>query len=56
VIVEAEGPAEGIYTAIVPGSAPLAFTNPIFVDGDGDGSWTASGLPEPIPETIRGAR
>jgi len=56
VIVEAEGSAEDPYTAIVPGSNPLAFTNPIFVDADDDGRWTAPGLPERIPETIQRAR
>jgi hypothetical protein len=44
VTLEVEGPAEGIYAALYPGFAPFAFTNPIFVDADGDGAWTAPGL------------
>lgn len=44
VTVEVEGPAEGDYAAVLPGFAPFAFTNPIFVDADDDGVWTAPGL------------
>jgi len=44
VTVEVEGPAEGTYAAVLPGFVPFAFTNPILVDADGDGSWTAPGL------------
>jgi len=34
----------GFYTAIVPGAVPIAFTNPIFVDADGEG-FVGPGLP-----------
>jgi hypothetical protein len=30
----------GAYALIVPEYLPLGFTNPVFVDGDGDGAWT----------------
>jgi hypothetical protein len=49
IVVEAEGPAEGQYKAVLPGFTPLAFCNPIFVDADADGAWTPPGLPEPQP-------
>jgi hypothetical protein len=29
----------GAYALVVPEYLPLGFTNPVFVDGDGDGSW-----------------
>jgi hypothetical protein len=32
------------YALIAPGSAPLGFTNPVRVDADADGLWTAPGL------------
>ena len=51
VTVEVEGEAEGDYAALAPGFVPFAFTNPIYVDADGDGMWTAPGL-APIPATI----
>jgi hypothetical protein len=31
--------------AIAPGVWPTAFSNPFLIDGDGDGTWTAPGLP-----------
>jgi hypothetical protein len=34
----------GLYGDIVPGFVPLAFTNPIFLDRDGDGRFTPPGL------------
>jgi len=38
----------GLYTeAIAPGFVPAAFTNPIFVDVDGNGRFDAPGLPGP---------
>jgi hypothetical protein len=46
VTVELEGEPSEIYAARLPGFTPFAFTNPIFVDADGDGRWTA---PEPVP-------
>lgn len=29
----------GNFSKVYPNTQPIAFTNPIFVDGDGDGSW-----------------
>jgi hypothetical protein len=45
VTVEVEGSADATYSALLPKFAPFAFSNPIFVDADGDGSWTPPGLP-----------
>jgi hypothetical protein len=48
--------ALGTYSRVAPGYVPLAFTNPVRVDADGDGSWTpldparAAELAEPMPE------
>jgi hypothetical protein len=44
VTIEVEGPAQGVYAELYPGFTPFAFTNPIFVDADGDGAWAAPGL------------
>jgi hypothetical protein len=52
VTIEVEGPADDTYRAVLPHFTPLAFTNPIFVDADGDGAWSAPGLPPSLPETI----
>jgi len=56
VTVEVEGDASGAggarYRAVAPGFAPFAYTNPIFVDADGDGRWTEPGLTPPLPPTI----
>lgn len=52
VTVEVEGEPGEIYAAVAPGYTPFAFTNPIFVDADGDGRWTPPGLPDPLPVTI----
>jgi hypothetical protein len=36
----------GLYTEVLaPGFLPAAFTNPVYVDVDGDGNWSAPGLP-----------
>jgi hypothetical protein len=51
--VEVEGGADATFEAVNPGFRSFAFTNPIFVDADGDGEWTAPGLPATLPETIR---
>jgi hypothetical protein len=53
VTVEVEGPADARYLEIAPDFKPFAFTNPIFVDADGDGEWTAPGLPAIPPHSIR---
>jgi hypothetical protein len=38
-------PLGGAYGVVAPGYVPLAFTNPIRVDADGDGGWSPPGLP-----------
>ncbi len=52
VFSEVSGPAEGAYAAVLPGNIPFAFTNPIFVDADRDGTWTAPGLPQSAPPLL----
>ena len=38
----------GVYaTTIAPGFVPTAFTNPVFIDVDGNGRFDAPGLPSP---------
>jgi hypothetical protein len=44
VTVEVDGSPDDLYAAVLPGFAPFAFTNPIFVDADGDGAWAPPGL------------
>jgi len=44
VTIEVSGIASDDYTAVYPGFKPFAFSNPIFIDADGDGLWTAPGL------------
>jgi hypothetical protein len=41
VTVEVEGEPDALYSELLPGFTPFAFTNPIYVDADGDGKWTA---------------
>jgi hypothetical protein len=53
VTVEVKGEVDATFEALSPGFASFAFTNPIFVDADGDGKWTAPGLPASLPATIR---
>jgi len=52
VTVEVEGVPDETWSAVVPGFTPFAFTNPIFVDADGDGAWTAPGLPVRPPPAL----
>lgn len=52
VFVEVEGPISEPYATLLPGYTPFAFTNPIFVDADGDGVWRAPGLPDPAPPLL----
>jgi hypothetical protein len=52
VTVEVQGPATGLYRDVLPGFVPFAFSNPIRVDADGDGRFTAPGLPSQLPATI----
>jgi hypothetical protein len=52
VTVEVRGPLSADYAAVARGFEPFAFTNPIFVDADGDGSFSAPGLPDPPPPVL----
>ena len=52
VTVEVEGEPGDVYAAIARGATPFAFTNPIFVDADADGTWSAPGLPESLPAVL----
>ncbi len=52
VTIEVQGKAKGLYEDALPGFVPFAFTNPIFVDVDGNGRFDAPGLPETLPTTI----
>jgi len=52
VFVEVEGEPTDPYTEIFPGFVPLAFANPVFVDADGDGAWSAPGLPAKLPDVL----
>jgi hypothetical protein len=40
-------PQAGLYNIIAPGFVPLAFTNPIFIDADGNGRYDPPGIPSP---------
>lgn len=44
VTVEVHGKASEDYQAVYPGLVPYAFSNPIYVDFDGDGNWSPPGL------------
>jgi len=52
VTVEVEGEAAGLYAEAYPDFVPFAFTNPIFVDVDGNGAFDAPGLPNDLPTTL----
>ena len=52
VTIEVQGKAKGLYKDALPGFVPFAFTNPIFVDTDGNGRFDAPGLPKSLPSTI----
>jgi hypothetical protein len=41
-------PPGGLYNIIAPGFVPLAFTNPIFVDVDGNGRYDPPGMPSVV--------
>jgi len=43
--LEVSGEPSPDYAAVAPDFVPFAFSNPIFVDADGDGRFTAPGLP-----------
>jgi hypothetical protein len=49
VTVEVIGEPDATYAARLPGFTPFAFTNPVFVDADGDGKWTPE---QPLPALI----
>jgi len=44
VVVEVRGEPGAEYAAVYPKLRPYAFSNPIYVDADGDGIWTPPGL------------
>lgn len=44
VSVEVEGAPGEIYRAVLPDFRPFAFSNPVYVDADGDGRWTPPGI------------
>jgi hypothetical protein len=52
VVVEVEGAPDATWSALAPRFTPFAVANPIFVDADGDGAWTAPGLPEDPPPLL----
>ena len=52
VTVEAHGEADETYAAITHGYTPFAFSNPVFVDADGDGVWTPPGMSGELPPTM----
>jgi hypothetical protein len=52
VVVEVEGEPDPTWQALLPDFTPLAIANPIFVDADGDGTWTAPGLPDSPPPLL----
>jgi hypothetical protein len=35
-----ERPVDGFYPRVAPGHVPIGFTNPVRIDGGGDGRWT----------------
>lgn len=43
--VELSGPVTALYREVLPGFAPIALSNPIYIDADGDGRWQAPGIP-----------
>jgi hypothetical protein len=50
--VEVFGVPDETFAAVAPRFPPLAFSNPVRVDADDDGRWTAPGLPEPLPRVL----
>lgn len=44
VIIEVDGPRQGLFADIVPVMSPFAFSNPIYVDANQDGKWQPPGL------------
>jgi hypothetical protein len=52
VVVEVEGTPDATWSALAPHFTPFAVANPIFVDADGDGAWSAPGLPADPPPLL----
>lgn len=46
VTIQVHGESDELYHALFPEMPPYAFSNPIFVDADGNGHWQAPGLSE----------
>lgn len=44
IVVEVEAEPGELYRKLAPGFKPYAFTNPVFIDADGDGRWQPPGL------------
>lgn len=44
VIVEVSGVPDQRYSDVLPSFTPFAFTNPLWIDANGDGQWQAPGL------------
>jgi hypothetical protein len=49
----AQPPSPGVYASIVPGFVPLAFTNPIWVDRNGNGIFDPPGIDPTRVQTLR---
>ena len=47
VTLEVFGEPGEVYRTVLRGHRPYAFTNPVFVDADGDGRWSAPGFEAP---------
>ena len=43
--VELSGPVTALYREVLPGVEPLALSNPIYIDADGDDHWQPPGVP-----------
>ncbi len=48
-VVEVEGEPDDVFAAVAPGFRSFAFTNPIYVDAEGDGVWRAPGFSRSSP-------
>lgn len=44
ITVEIYGEPGAAYSAVAPGYTPMAYTNPIWIDADGDGRWQPPGI------------
>jgi hypothetical protein len=50
VTVEVYGQPGEIYRAVAGNLIPIAFSNPIYIDADGNGKWNPPGTPLPAPD------